>query len=179
MTVTSDNGIVRIGRRTYHGGPFRPDHTLMFSVPPTGYPANPALRVHAHYRHFERERVRWSDTDQIGHVNNLAFAAYCETGRSMFMNQVTMQNRELGRLFVVSQLIVNFIEELYWPAEVMVGTGVMNIGRSSYRVGQGLFDGDRCFGTSETLLVQIDATTRRPTPINDELRAWLEGYRIG
>ncbi|WP_439640527.1 acyl-CoA thioesterase [Nevskia sp.] len=148
------------------------------SASPTGYPANPALRIHSHYRHFERERVRWSDTDQIGHVNNLAFAAYCETGRSMFMNQVTMQNRALGRLFVVSQLVVNFIEELHWPAEVMVGTGVMQIGRTSYRVGQGLFANDRCFGTAESLLVQIDAESRRPTPISDELRAWLETYRI-
>ncbi len=164
--------------RPYHVGPFRhPDAPM--SVPPTGYPANPALSIHAHYRHFERERVRWSDTDQIGHVNNLAFGAYCETGRSMFMNQVTMQNRDLGRLFVVSQLIVNFLGELHWPAEVMVGTGVMAIGRTSYRVGQGLFVGDRCFGTAESLLVQIDDKTRRPTPISDELRDWLEGFRIG
>lgn len=149
------------------------------SAPLAGYAANPILTVHGHYRHFERERVRWSDTDQIGHVNNLAFGAYCETGRSMFMNQVTMQNRALGRLFIVSQVIVNFLEELHWPAEVSVGTGVMSIGRSSCRIGQGLFANDRCFGSSEAVLVQIDLETRRPTPISDELRAWLESCRIG
>jgi acyl-CoA thioester hydrolase len=144
-----------------------------------GYPSNPILRDPARYRHWEAERVRWSDTDQIGHVNNLAFAAYCETGRSQFMNQVTMQNRALGRLFVVSQLIVNFHEELHWPAEVRVGNGVLDIGRTSYRIGQGLFEGERCFGSSEALLVQIDAETRRPSPISDALRAWLETFRIG
>lgn len=144
-----------------------------------GYPSNPLLREAARYRHWERERVRWSDTDQLGHVNNLAFAAYCETGRSQFMAQATMQNRELGRLFVVSQLVVNFIGELHWPAEVRVGSGVLDIGRTSYRIGQGLFAGDRCFGSSEGLLVQIDATTRRPTPIADDLRAWLDTFRIG
>ena len=97
---------------------------LTMSDSSSGYPANPRLILKSSYRHWESEPMRWSDSDQIGHANNLAFGAYCETGRSLFTRNVIQHDYRSSRQFVVSQLIVNFIEELYWPAEVMVGTGV-------------------------------------------------------
>ncbi len=108
----------------------------------------------------------------------LAFGAYCETGRSLFSRDVIRHDFRSGRQFVVSQLIINFVGELHWPAEVSIGTGILHIGRSSYRVGQGLFDGERCFGSAECLMVMIDSSTRRPTPIDEGMRARLGAYRI-
>lgn len=148
------------------------------SESPSGYPANPRLILKSSYRHWESERMRWSDSDMIGHANNLAFGAYCETGRSLFSRDVIRLDFKSGRQFVVSQLIINFIGELHWPAVVGIGTGVLHVGRSSYRIGQGLFDGERCFGTAECLMVMIDAQTRRPTPIDEDMRARLAEHRI-
>ena len=151
----------------------------MSSTATPGYPANPLLAQRSLYRHWERERVRWSDTDMIGHTNNLAFGAYCETGRALFMKHLLGPAAESRQMFLLTQLIVNFIGELHWPAEVAIGTGVMAIGRTSCRLGQGLFDGERCFGTSEALLVLIDEDTRKPRPIPDAVRAWLSEHRLG
>ncbi|GAC1625161.1 MAG: thioesterase family protein [Nevskia sp.] len=150
----------------------------MSSAPASGYPANPLLIRRDAYRHWERERVRWSDTDQIGHTNNLAFGAYCETGRSLFMKHFLDGARDARQMFLLTQIVINFVGELHWPAEVAIGTGVLSIGRTSCRLGQGLFDGERCFGSSEALLVLIDEQTRRPRPIPDDVRDWLAGYRL-
>jgi acyl-CoA thioesterase FadM len=40
-------------------------------------------------------------------------------------------------------------------------------------MGQGLFDGDRCVGIADTLLVLIDEAKRLPLPIPDAVRAGL------
>ncbi len=143
-----------------------------------GYPANPRLTVRSLYRHFQPEHVRWSDTDMLGHVNNLGIAAYCETGRSMFLRPM-IGGKEIPRpLFVLTQVIVNYLDELHWPANIDVGTGVLHIGRTSCRLGQGVFGGDRCYASCEAVLVLIDDETRRPLAIAPEIRDWLAGFLL-
>jgi acyl-CoA thioester hydrolase len=41
------------------------------------------------------------------------------------------------------------------------------------RVGQGLFQDDRCTATAEGVVVMVDAKTGRPTPIPEALRQRL------
>jgi len=136
------------------------------------------LTLRESYRHWEQERVRWSDTDQVGHVNNLAFGAYCETGRSLFLRRFVGRDADPRALFLPAQLTINFLGEAHWPAQVDIGTGILGIGRTSCRLGQGLFDDQRCFGTSETVLVLIDEQTRLPREIPGWLREWLAGSII-
>lgn len=45
-------------------------------------------------------------------------------------------------------------------------------------MGQALFDGYRCVSSSESVLVLIDEATRKPRPINDDLRAWMMGFAL-
>ena len=141
--------------------------------------SNPLTSLRTSYTHWTQEHVRWSDTDLVGHANNLTFGAFCETGRSLFLRRYVDKHSTERAMFLPAQLILNFIGEVFWPAQVDVGTGVLDIGRSSCRIGQGLFEGDRCFGTSETVIVLIDEVTRRPQPIPDSIRNWFEGYGIG
>ena len=37
------------------------------------------------FRFWSREVCRYGDTDRQGHVNNAAFATFCETGRVLFL----------------------------------------------------------------------------------------------
>ena len=42
------------------------------------------LTNRASFAYWHREKLRFSDTDMIGHVNNVAFAALFESGRVAF-----------------------------------------------------------------------------------------------
>jgi acyl-CoA thioester hydrolase len=46
--------------------------------------AGPDVTRRETYRVWGVETVRFSDTDAHGHVNNVSFAAYLETGRTVF-----------------------------------------------------------------------------------------------
>lgn len=123
--------------------------------------------------------MRWSDTDLVGHTNNLTFGAFAETGRCLFLKRfVTRDSPERAMLLPV-QLTLNFLGEVFWPAQIDVGTGVLSIGTSSCRIGQGMFEGERCIGTAETVIVLIDETSRRPRAIPESLRAWFAGFALG
>jgi acyl-CoA thioester hydrolase len=132
----------------------------------------------AAYPHWVRERIRWSDTDMLGHVNNLAIAAYCESGRTEFLRTVLAPAAAPRSLLLLAHLSTSFLGEIHWPGEVDVGTGVLEVGRSSCRMGQAVFAGDRCVSRSESVLVLIDERTRRPRAIDDALRRILENFPV-
>jgi acyl-CoA thioester hydrolase len=137
----------------------------------------PGLRQQ-NYPQWTSERVRFSDTDLVGHVNNLAFCAYLETGRSMFLRQLTQPAAGPRSLFVLADLSMRFLGEAHWPDEIRIGTGISAIGRSSVQLAQGLYVGDRCISTANSVLVLIDESTRRSREIPQSIRDWLETLRI-
>ena len=123
---------------------------------------------------FEPEKIRFSDTDMVGHVNNVAFAALLESGRTTFGQAHFRGHTPKGTLIVMARVEIDYRRELHWPASVDIGTRVIAIGRSSYTLGQGIFLAENCVTTGRTVLVMIDRQSRRAMTIPDEFRAVLE-----
>lgn len=136
------------------------------------------LRDRARHRYWVSERVRWSDTDQVGHVNNLSITNYCEIGRVSFLQPWLMPDAPVRALFLIVRMTTNFLGEVHWPATVDVGTGVLEIGRSSVRVVHAVFDGERCVATADSVLVHIDEATRASQPIPTMVLDYLLTYRL-
>lgn len=137
---------------------------------PVHSPTDPAA-----YAFFTREKVRFSDVDRYRHINNVATATYCETGRVEFAELLYPGSTSgEGHGWVIVKLTVNFLAQAHFPGDVVVGTRVEHIGRSSCRIGQGLFKDDVCFATSEAVLVWVDMDNGgKATPLPDELREKL------
>jgi acyl-CoA thioester hydrolase len=112
-----------------------------------------------------REQLRYADTDRQGHINNAVFATFCESGRVAFLYDPACPLAAKGSQFVIAELTIRFLGELNWPGEAVIGTGVSRIGRSSLTLVQGIFAGDECKATAESVIVLIDEETRRPTPL--------------
>lgn len=138
----------------------------------------PHLKQRAAYGHWIHEHVRWSDTDMAGHANNLACAAFAETGRALLLRRFMGPDADPRALLVLAEFRIKYLSEIYWPAEVDVGTGVSTIGSRSCRMVQGLFIGDRCVSVAESVLVMIDETTRRSADIPPAVRSLLLDHAI-
>ena len=125
------------------------------------------------YSHWTFDKLRLGDTDRQGHVNNAVFATFAETGRIEFMRE-TFNMRDPTTSFVVARIEIDFRGELHWPGQVDIGTRLTSIGRTSWRNEHGVFVGDRCVSTAVSVMVTIDMNTRKPKPLPDALRTWLE-----
>lgn len=126
------------------------------------------------YSIWSYDKLRYGDTDRQGHVNNAVFATFCETGRVGFLYDEELNLHGPGANFVIARLEIDFRAELFFPGKIDIGTRVLGIGRSSFRVGQGIFRDDTCAATAETVLVLMDEATRKAKPLTPQLRGWLE-----
>jgi acyl-CoA thioester hydrolase len=123
------------------------------------------LTQRASYVYFETEKIRFSDTDMIGHVNNVAFAALLESGRTAYAHARLFPHMPPGRVGVMARVEIDYRRELHWPGTVDIGSRIVGIGRSSYVIGQGIFRDGHCITTGRTTIVLIDRETRKSSEI--------------
>jgi acyl-CoA thioester hydrolase len=130
--------------------------------------------VHAHWT---RDVLRYADTDRQGHINNAVFATFLESGRVGILYNPEKPLAPEGTSFVIARLNLDFRGEMHWPNEVAIGTSVTRLGNSSVTFSQGIFIGDNCVATGETVIVLMDEKTRKSCPLPDRTRDELMRWR--
>ena len=113
------------------------------------------------------DKLRFGDTDQQGHVNNAVFATLLETGRVELLYGGLTTLSDPGCAFVIAHLELDFIGEMMWPGRIDVGTRLHSIGRSSLKLEQALFQENRLAAWSQSVVVQVDQTTRKPQALSE------------
>ena len=122
------------------------------------------------------DKIRYADTDRQGHVNNAAFATFLETGRVEILYNPERPFLSDGGEFVIAALNLSFLAEIQWPGEVKIGTVISRLGSSSIHIRQALFQNGRCAAQAETVVVQIDQTTRKALPLSEAARNHLSQF---
>ncbi|HEY1078416.1 MAG TPA: thioesterase family protein [Fontimonas sp.] len=132
----------------------------------------------AAYKYWVDEHVRFADLDLIGHVNNKAYATYGESCRAAFLREVGLWEPGAPRQSVIVKLEINYLRELHYPNRIRIGLCVLRMGDKSCTFGLGVFKGEECISTMLTVMVRIDAVSRKAVTLNDQERAALAGYRV-
>jgi acyl-CoA thioester hydrolase len=117
-------------------------------------------------------RPRVSETDLMGHINNVAVIAWLEEGRSYMMRQFVQKWDDLPP-FVLARLEVDYKAQMFFGVEVRVRSWVERIGTRSAVMAQEILQNDRRCVRAQSVLVHFDKATQRSTPIGDRLRAGL------
>ncbi|WP_051362009.1 acyl-CoA thioesterase [Solimonas soli] len=130
----------------------------------------------ADYRFWVGERVRFNDLDLLGHVNNIAYVVYVETGRASFLRSLGMFELDARRQTVIARFEMDYRRELGYPADVRVGVRVLAIGRSSFRIGVGIFDGDGCVASALNVIVRWDRERHQAVALDAAERAALTAW---
>jgi acyl-CoA thioester hydrolase len=139
------------------------------------------LTRRATFRHFTPVTIRFSDTDALGHVNNVAIASYFESGRCALFYKLMRDGGLEGRGsggeeidFVLARVAINYRREFFYPGDVEVGSRFTRLGNRSMTTGYGLFIGDECHATAECVNVFFDLSSRQPVPPPAAVRRLLE-----
>lgn len=139
------------------------------------------LTKRATYAHFTPVTIRFSDTDMLGHINNVAIATFFEAARCeifyRLMREGGVPKRGSGQEdidFVLARVAIDFKRELHYPGTVDVGARFTKVGNRSVTTGYGLFIGDVCHATAEAVNVFFDLKTRSPIAPPAGVRALLD-----
>lgn len=118
------------------------------------------------------DKLRYADTDRQGHVNNAVFATFLETGRvEVIVNEGLA---DVGASFVIARLELDFLSEVNWPGDVEIGTAVREIGRSSFKLIQKVFQDGKPVASAVTVIVQMHNETRRSHPLTETAKTRLQ-----
>ena len=116
-------------------------------------------------------RLRFNDTDGLGHVNNAVFAVMLEQGRSELAVATGLPIRGGDHSLVIVRLELDFLREMNWPGEVRIESEVARIGDRSSHLRQRLHSGGEVCARAATVLVVMDRASRRAVPVAP---AWRE-----
>jgi acyl-CoA thioester hydrolase len=97
-----------------------------------------------------------------------------ETGRVAILETTRDAAQLEGISFVLARISIDYHAELFWPGTVEIGTAIKSIGNSSITYMQKLYQNGKCAATAESVAVQVDNQTHRPTPLSAAAKAALQ-----
>lgn len=130
------------------------------------------------FDHFTTVSIRFSDQDSMGHVNNVSFAAYIEAARTMLIQGLLDRFQHDGLDFILARVVIDYRSELHYPGSVDVGARLTRLGSKSLTSSYGVFSGEQCVATGESVNVFYDMNSRKsvrpPDDVADAIRGVIE-----
>ena len=123
--------------------------------------------------------TRWADNDMFGHLNNAVYYQLFDTAINGWIAAgVTIDPVATSAQGIVAESGCRYFSELHFPERLVVGVAVTRLGNSSVTYRLGVFRGDddepqAVAAIGHWVHVYVDKSTRRPTPIPDDIRALL------
>lgn len=133
----------------------------------------PDLTQRAHFKFWYHEKLRYGDLDRNGHVNNITFFEFAQSGRVALFEKAGTYDGHEGHAWMVANVNLDFKGQLHFPGSVDIGTAVTRIGNSSVTLSQGLFEDDRCVAVVANIMVRVDLANSKPVTISPDIRASL------
>ena len=121
-------------------------------------------------------QIRFSDVDVVGHVNNIVYLQYYDTGKATFMTEL------LGRSIswqevdtVVANIDCAFIAPIFWGEKIEVLTTCTFIHDKSFKLLQMLRNSEtgEVKSLCESVMVSFDPDTQKAAPLSEEWREKL------
>ena len=127
------------------------------------------------FGHLTRETLRFGDVDANGHINNVAYLVLFENARVTYITSHVRFMRERGLSTVIAHLDIDFKRQMYFPGTVRAGARLVEVRRSSFVLGQAIFDTEgRCAASGHAVVVAYDPASGRGQPIPEDVRRELQ-----
>jgi acyl-CoA thioester hydrolase len=120
--------------------------------------------------------IRWGDMDAMGHVNNTLYFRYMEIARLDWFFGLGLPANPQGEGLVIANAFCNFLQQLEYPADVVVRTYVGPVGRSSFDTFHEMARADvpdQVCANGGATVVWVDFPHKRSVPLPQDLRVRL------
>ena len=121
------------------------------------------------FRFFSPTPTRWGDCDRFGHVNNVQFVRYYESGRLDYFHRLLELDSgpEVVNSLIIADIHVTFLRQINHPGALEVGSRISRLGNSSFDFEAAIFnaDQDEPYSTATAACVWFNYRDNHSTPI--------------
>jgi acyl-CoA thioester hydrolase len=132
------------------------------------------------FRFFTPTPTRWGDCDMLGHINNVEYLRYYESGRLDYFHQVlgVSTGTEQKDSLILADIHVTFLSQVHHPCALEVGSRISRLGNSSFEFESGVFlpGEDRPASIARATSVWFDYAADRSRPIPRAARETIEKF---
>ena len=121
--------------------------------------------------------VQWGEMDALGHVNNVTYFRYLETGRMGVLNAIKLYRDNLieGISTILLKIDCRYLKPVVFPDTVHIYSKVSKVGNTSITIEQEIHsDALGLVATSESVLVVFDYAKQEKTAVPDVVRETIE-----
>lgn len=121
--------------------------------------------------HITRHKIRFGDTDMLGHVNNSVYLSYLEEARLQFMEDLEIQEVPL----ILASVKADFRAQAFFKQKLLIETTVKRIGNSSFDLYNRIVDEttNQLIFESLTTIVHFNYHTQSSESIPNDFRQKL------
>ncbi len=127
---------------------------------------------------FTKIVPRVSETDGVGHINNVFVPIWFEAGRRevfrIFSPKLDFVNWKLALVKVT----VEYVDQLYLAEDVDIRTGIEKIGTSSFTIKEEIQQTNRICAKGQAIYVNYNFKDKKSEPISNEIRNRLESIKF-
>src|SRR5210317_175991 len=132
------------------------------------------------FRLFTPTPTRWGDCDRFGHVNNVQFARYYESGRLDYFERVLNLGSaaDAEHSLIIADLYVTFLRQIHHPCALEVGSRISRLGNSSFDFEAAIFapGDDAPLSTANATCVWFNFRANHSTPIPAAERSIIKQF---
>ncbi|TLS38293.1 acyl-CoA thioesterase [Pseudalkalibacillus caeni] len=125
-------------------------------------------------------KVRFAETDALGHVNNSSYFIYFEQARIEFLEHLGCNMNMEEWKFILASISCDFLNQGYFNQILSAETSVSRIGNKSFGLTHTIYDKDTRtpIAKSDSAMIYFDFKEQKSKPIPDELKNKLEAYLL-
>lgn len=125
------------------------------------------------YRFWYGDRVQPADVDTRGRVGGRAIAVYFESARAAMFEEARLLEDGGPVSTAVASIAIDHRAELLFPADIRIGSRILDLEPMSVRYLQAIFSDGACIATADTVSILMDERLRRTAPLTEAQRARL------
>ena len=122
---------------------------------------------------------RFSETDALGHINNVSIVAWFELARTDFLAALAAGENLSPGDWVLASVQVDYLDEMFYGTDVTAQIIEATAGNSSLTLHGQMFQDGRHTVRGKAVLVHLDSTTKATRRIPDAYRERLQAYAGG
>ena len=123
-------------------------------------------------------KVRVSETDALGHINNASYFTYLEDARIDFLEEMGISIKDEVFAFMLVSTKCDFISQGYFGQILQVDTKVLKIGTKSLTLVSDILDKEsgKVIAKGEATIVYFNLLDEKTIEIPDAFKTQLQAY---